>query len=62
MQAIDAPSMGFAVVTLYDSTGTWVFSTKNVKERLLQGILDIVGDILKESRFTEIRSFAWNRA
>lgn len=41
--ASDRRAVDFAVVTLYDSTGTWVFSTKNVKKKLLEGTLDGVG-------------------
>lgn len=41
--ASDRRAVDFAVVTLYDSTGTWVFSTKNVRKRLLEGTLDRVG-------------------
>lgn len=41
--ASDRRAVDFAVVTLYDSTGTWVFSTKNVKKRLLERTLDGVG-------------------
>lgn len=41
--ASDRRAVDFAVVTLYDSTGTWVFSTKNVKKMLLEGTLAGVG-------------------